>query len=341
MNKTKKFMCCNHIFSSICLHPEGLKFCNEVSNSISAIPYNGLSSLEDNENKRQVIINDFKEGKIPSKCQSCSLLYNDDWESKYNDLEIHKLTIFNWLHCNSKCFYCSVTSQYDDKVKKSEYYDALPIVEKLIEEKMITSNTQVDFQGGEPTMLEEFPTILNLLLSVECKLQVLTNGIVYEPLITRMLDKSSENSICISLDSGSRSTFKKIKAIDKFEQVVDNLKKYIDNTRKTNGNIRVKYILFNNVNDNKKEIDAFFNVCKRINVKKISRTFDHRNFSKISNNIRLIVAYDYFEKKCKKYNIEVYHEYWADEHINQLKERLLKKGKILYFYELFKFHFIK
>ncbi len=171
--------------------------------------------------------------------------------------------------------------------------------------------------GGEPTMLQEFPAIVKLLLTQNCRMEVLTNGIKYESVISEMLKADNNNMICISLDCGCRETYKRIKRVDKFEEVVETIKRYIKDTKEKSNRVKLKYIIFPNVNDNKKEIDKFFEVCKSVGVRTVARAVNHHESKMDTTKNQLIEssvikAYSYFEKQAKKLGFNLQSEPWAD-----------------------------
>ena len=309
------YKCCDHILGSIDLSFSGFKYCNEVWEGPEYIPYTQENAFETNEKRRLEIIKNMKNGIIPDRCQLCPMLEEKDW--KEFDGKIHKITVFNWKHCNAACFYCSVHSDFYNGVKKSDDYDALPYIKKLIQEERLNSDSFIAFMGGEPTMLEEFPEILRLLNSKNCRLEVLSNGIKYESAISEMLTAENNNMICISLDCGCKETYKRIKRVDKFNEVVSTIKKYIEDTGAKAKRVKVKYIIFPNVNDNKTEIDKFFNICKEIGVKTVARAVNHveSKMSTTSNKVienSVIKCYKYFEEQAKKLGFELQAEPWAD-----------------------------
>lgn len=310
-----EYKCCDHILGSIDLSFSGFKYCNEVWEGPEYIPYTDENAFEKNEERRLQIIEEMKNGIIPERCKQCPLLKEKNW--KEFDGKIHKITVFNWKHCNAACFYCSVHSDFYEGVKKSDDYDSLPYIEKLIEEERITSDSFIAFMGGEPTMLEEFPSIVRLLLTKNCRLEVLTNGIKYEPAIGEMLKAENHNTICISLDCGTKESYKKIKRVDKFNEVAETIKNYIRDAKEKSNRVKIKYIIFPNVNDNKKEIDAFFAFCKDANVKTVARAVNHVE-SKMSTTKNqaiensVIKSYKYFEEQAKKHGFDIQAEPWAD-----------------------------
>ncbi len=310
-----KYKCCDHILGSIDLSFSGFKYCNEVWEGPEYISYKEENAFEKNEIRRLKIIKDMQEGIIPERCKLCPILEEKDW--KEFDGKIHKITIFNWKHCNAACFYCSVHSDFFEGIKKSDDYDALPIIEKLIKEDRLTSDTFVAFMGGEPTILEEFPAILKILLEKNCRVEVLSNGIKYEPSIGKMLKAENHNTICISLDCGFRESYKRIKRVDKFNDVTSTIKKYIKDAGEKANRVKVKYIIFPNVNDNKKEIDAFFDFCKQAGVKTVARAVNHveSKMDTTSNQAietSVIKAYSYFKRQAAKFGMELQPEPWAD-----------------------------
>lgn len=310
-----KYKCCNHILGSIDLGFNGFKYCNEVWEGPEYIYYKEDNAFEQNEKRRIKIIEDMKNGIIPERCQLCPMLEEKDW--KEFDGKIHKITVFNWKHCNASCFYCSVHSDYYDGIKKSDDYDALPYIEKLIAQNRLDENSFIAFMGGEPTMLEEFPKILRLLNAKKCRLEVLSNGIRYENAISEMLTAQNHNMVCISLDCGCRETYKKIKRVDKFDEVTATVKQYVNDAGDKANRVKIKYIIFPNVNDNKLEIDKFFTVCKNLGVKTVARAVNHleSKMSTTSNKViesSVIKCYKYFEEHAKKLGFELQAEPWAD-----------------------------
>lgn len=308
-----KYKCCEHILGSIDLGPDGFKYCNEVWEGPEYISYTEDNAFVKNEQRRLDIIKNLQQDRIPEKCQLCPWLKEDDW--KEFDNKIYKITVFNWKHCNAACFYCSVHSTFSEKVQKSEYYDSLPIVQKLIDEDRITPDSFIAFMGGEPTTLEEFPEIVKMLLGKGCKIEVLTNGIKYDPVISELL-KAGNNSICISLDCGLKESYKRIKRVDKFNEVTENIKRYIAEAGDNSNKVKIKYIIMPRVNDNKKEIDAWLDFCKEAGVKTISRAVNHSDSKMNTKNkmieISVINTYNYIEKHAKKLGIYVEPEPWAD-----------------------------
>lgn len=316
---------CEHIQSSIVLGFDGYKYCISVWKGPDFIPFEEDDAWNKNEKRRINLINDLKKGLVPANCVGCPDLHYTEKQYEDNDLKrniINKITIFNHNHCNCKCFYCCVNSVYSgDIARKSSFYDVLPLLKNLETDNRISNNTFIAFNGGEPTMLEEFNDIANIALKHHCKTEILSNGIVYNEMISKLLIDRDDSILYISLDCGTNDTFKKMKIVDKFNDVILNIKKYIEDLKKAGKEpyqIRIKYIIFPNVNDNKKEIDAFFKVCQECGVRTVARAVNHndRKINSSNKNMYLeasvIKSYNYFKEQAENYCMNLILELWAE-----------------------------
>ena len=112
-------------------------------------------------------------------------------------------------------------------------------------------------------------------------------------------------SVVISLDSGFKNTYFRIKRNDKFDTVLDNIKKYIQASK---DNVIIKYIIVPGYNDNLKEIDKFFELMHSIGVNTVALDLEVQyarkyNNKEVSNHI--FILNDYFEYKTKELNIKL------------------------------------
>lgn len=163
--------------------------------------------------------------------------------------------------CNCRCFYCN---QYHT-LKESggselNHYDYYKIAADYY--KGIKWTTMV---AGEPTMLKELDAVLDLVHESGWGMAFHTNGIVYSEKAAMTVSNNKASIINISLDSGARETYKKIKRVDMFDRVVANLHKYAD----AGCGIHLKYILLPEYNDNINEVNAFINIAADIGARKV------------------------------------------------------------------------
>ena len=161
--------------------------------------------------------------------------------------------------CNFTCPYCCEAMK--GYVPKQDVEITENIVETLKalgkSSKGIEMDDRVWFciSSGEPAMYSALERIANCVSNAYY--QILTNASIYSNVIQDLISKGGE--IVMSLDAGTPETFAKIKGVDCWERVLDNLRKY-----RQYGSIVPKFIIQPGMNDNEKDVDGFVDFCKTI-----------------------------------------------------------------------------
>lgn len=268
-----KYKCCKFIQNGINLHFFGIRFCNKLSIGPILIDRinNSKIDLGSIKKKRREIIENCKNNILPESCENCEWIEDKEWDSID---EIAEVEISNWTHCNCSCIYCSniefTKGFYSNKIRPSEYFDAYPILKNLANKKLINHKTNFCFVGGEPTVLKEFPKIVDLLMKIKANhFSILTSGILYSKAIEKAL-KYFNLVVCVSIDAGTRETYQKLKRMDKFDEVVKNLKKYKKSAKNTDDKLELKYIIIDGINDNEKEIKKWLDLTSELGIKRAS-----------------------------------------------------------------------
>jgi wyosine [tRNA(Phe)-imidazoG37] synthetase (radical SAM superfamily) len=104
----------------------------------------------------------------------------------------------------------------------------------------------------------------------------------------------------VSVDAGTRETFAKIKGVDGFDRVCDNLEKYAKH-----GTLVLKYIVFPELNDDDANMHGFTKLVDRLNAKaNLSRDFvdDVELSDKTLKKIAEIIIY--FQNNEKLYGVD-------------------------------------
>ncbi len=254
-----------------CSHVEGPFFEYSDQNSIN------ISSIKKCRNS---YIKQLKSGIIPKECRGCiefEEIHNnnifDFFLSNSGRFLIKKIIVNHFKQCNCKCIYCAQKKIWGDEIGTN--YELLPIIKELYKKNAIDKhNLEVEFQGGDVSVLKEFEQLFKEFINGGCrKFVILTNGIKYLPEISENSNNAEINMI-ISLDSGTRETFEKIKQVNAFDSVLDNIKEYAKN----NVYVDLKYILIKDINDNPSEIFSFLNVVKElVCVRSIIFDIDYRD----------------------------------------------------------------
>ncbi len=250
-------------------------------------------------------------------CENCYHLC--EWKFSY-ERKISEFHFTQCRFCNAKCIYCS-----EEFNSSNINYDVLPVLNDLIDKGYYKSGGEATFQGGEPTLMKNFDKIIHLFSSNGTTVRVHTSGIKYSSTCEEALRKNN-GTVVISLDSGCTKTYKRIKQVDCFYTVCETIQKY---SLANSDNVIIKYIIIPGVNDNIKEIDAFFRLMKNYGIKTVALDLEVRYARTYENKYvspHIFLLADYFENRAKKLNIRCI-IYSFISYV--LQNRKLKKSKIV------------
>lgn len=242
---------------------------------------------------------------IPKTCKGCCDIEHFITDNKPSDFEniINKVYFHNHMSCNAKCIYC--TYEY---LERRYGYEVLPFVKTLIDKKILSPNALIYMSGGEITISKEFEELLSLLLSyLNSQIEILTSGIKYCKSIEQAFIEN-KCRLVISLDSGCKDTYLKIKQVDCYDKVIKNIKSYITASDNAKNMITLKYIIIDNINDNKEEIEKFLSVCEDLGIKNVRLDIDYEKY-KFTQNIKVpkhyFDLYEYFNTSAKNKELNI------------------------------------
>lgn len=303
---------CPYIHRGLSFDTEGAKCClsNRPGPVLQELNKNTKLDIASQTDVRKKVINMFNQGEIPECCQNCYQIKEIKNDSNENDKSldsIDTLFISHWKHCNCGCIYCVYADITKGKhsifSKKSPYYDVLPHLKELEKRELLTKYTTTFITGGECTVLSEFKNIIKLFKSIlKKKITILSSCIDYSREYEELIKKDL-CEITTSIDSGTRETYKRLKRVDKFNQVVKNLKKYIKKSPLAEQNIILKYIIIKGINDNEDELFKFLALANSLGIKRVQLDIDHRQnvMSKIPDYYYKL--YDFFSEKAEEHGL--------------------------------------
>ena len=289
---------CEKLEKTLHFLPDGVKFCCSCAEG-AGIKISDFSKFnkEDIIKAKKKYVEFLRKGQLPKECSGC-IEYKKrsikqrikEFFEKPVETKISHIIVDHFKQCDCNCSYCSQTKFFPSRTQN---YELLPIIQALYEQKMIDlENLKVEFQGGNISELKEFDQLMKEFYAHNCDdFVILMNAIKYIPILEK-IGNNWKSHICISLDAGTRETFKKIKNIDAFDQVIDNIKKL---KQKSSAQISLKYIIINGVNDNKEELEKFLNIAKEIgNIQPVHLEIDYNN-TLLSKGIKFEVPKHYYE----------------------------------------------
>lgn len=252
---------------------------------------------------RKNLIQENNDNTINPKCEGCFNLEKKEWDDEPCIKYIH----FNhWTHCNSKCMYCYTS---DGKYNNgAQHYRALPILKEILKRVKFSPDGEITFAGGEPTLLDEFDEIIEYLLEIGAKkIIVHSSGVKYSPALERAI-KENIVQLVISQDSGYQGTYRKIKNTDNHFKVWENTKQYAK-FQDGNKNVKSKYVIIPNINDNKDELDEWLKKSVQAGVNSVVLDIEHNYYEQNKEDrkgaLYLLSLCEYVKSRAKTFGINV------------------------------------
>jgi pyruvate-formate lyase-activating enzyme len=184
----------------------------------------------------------------PCACSGCQELEErDDWRG------VKSLNIAFKNQCNLKCCYCRSPREEEGPI---DLHDLKEVLTELEKAGLISQETQVRLGSGEITIHSKREMILDAVSKYSPL--VYSNCVLFDDKLAEVLGIGRGILNC-SLDAGTRETYAKVKGIDCFEQVCDNLQRYA-----AVGKIELKYIFMPGINDDDEDIKAFARLASKL-----------------------------------------------------------------------------
>ena len=273
------FESCSYIEHGMVLdHCNRIRFCNNFNPRYGGRPviyenYNGEKiDWADFFRIKRELRQEFRENSCPELCKDCVNIAFKKWD---DEDYIDYLLLTPWVPCNSNCIYCDAPR---DKyvLEHTKPYKVLPLVKDMIKNNILKNAGTIDFAGGEPTIYCEFEDLLHEFIKNDFKKIIIhTNAIKKSNSIIKGLKKGVVR-ILVSIDAGSKDVHRKVKQVDSYDKVWNNLKEYAKHQPKNADYVKAKYIIVPGLNDTEEEINIWLNKCKDINIKSVVLNLDFR-----------------------------------------------------------------
>ena len=173
--------------------------------------------------------------------------------------------------CQAKCIYCSVHTdpQNTYEISRHSHYPKM-IAEMILylrKNNLISNNCTFYFAPAEISIMPHKELLLDAAADYHAGFS--TNGFVFEQRIADSL-KKNRSRVVVSLDSGTRETFKLVKGLDLFDKTIENLKMY-----REYGNVLVKYNILSGINDSEGDLNGIINVLEILQLNTLLLSFEY------------------------------------------------------------------
>ena len=227
-----------------------------------------------NENKKLAEENN-NERNYTADCIDCPKYIVNEWDDVSDTLCYVSLAMAP-APCQSKCMYCAHLSKDNSLSDESKdaYERLIKLLKYMKEKNIITKDTTIQVASGEITIHPYKDQILEIVNGLNVKF--FSNCFKFDQGIADHLRGNPQSSINLSIDSGTASTWKKVKGFNNFNRVVSNLRKYYNYCDQVNHQqIELKYIVMPEINTQTQDYNGIIKIMKDLNVKEliISREF--------------------------------------------------------------------
>lgn len=232
-----------------------------------------------------------------SQCFQCpNLKIGKPNKSKYL---LHSITINHFKNCNLRCSYCKIWYPENQNGYKTGY-TIYNILQWIFDNNLIDPQGIIIWGGGEPTIYNEFPKIIDLISSKKIQTMINTNCIIFSKPLYNAIQKNYA-TMQVSLDCGDKETYIKMKGKDEFINVISTLQMY--NTP-YNKNITLKYII-NDKNNSKEEIIKFLDIAKNLRISHVNLSAEAYEASENNISCKTFDGIKIFLLESKKRHIKV------------------------------------
>ena len=208
--------------------------------------------------------------RLTSGCAKCVRYQPNNWGK--SDGLIHYINLSMYpAPCQCKCIYCSLrineSGRLNTQFHSESYGKVFQIIEWVNENDMIATDATWQVSSGEITIHPYKDRLLNLVKGQAAKFY--TNCFIFDEKIAENLSENSRSAINLSIDAGTPETWRKIKGVDNFGTVTDNLERYFAKSAGP-GQITLKYIIMPGINDNIEDYRAVIEIMKSLEVRNLT-----------------------------------------------------------------------
>ncbi len=326
----KEYLSCRYIHGGITFMDNAIRVCCSHKCGVTFIEdyKGGFINWNRIYEKRKKVIEDCKKGIIPENCKGCIDLEKRQWSDEIPLID--DIYINHWDHCNCGCVYCVQSSRGEYLVsekKPSAFYNVFEHINYLYNNNKVSKKAHVELVGGDLTVLDEADSIINKCLDngVE-RMSFHSSCINYSQGIERALKEAPQVDFDFSIDCASRELYKKIKRIDAFDQVIENVKKYLACSEKAKDSLIAKYIIVDGLNDNIEELDKWLELMYSIGIRNTKVDINFKKFFPEFHHSDPTVPAHYYEM-FEHYNKKI-EQLGIKDHCWEFTRRVIKEGGI-------------
>lgn len=225
------------------------------------------------------VFSDFENDKI-EVCRTCIMnreqyMVSRDYQKHYKQIACYQETCAD---CAAHCIYCCVGG--NTKNIRSIQMNSLESYSHFLKRAFSLGWIDDDFSCAIDMSERDFDRKVGVIVEslnssglTPLVYKVNSCLLVYSRHLAKLLQQGAAYVVW-SLDAGTRETYKRIKQIDAFDKVIENVKQYIAEDAFGGRFLVAKYLIVKGVNDNEEEFDAYLQLVTELGLSFVSLSFD-------------------------------------------------------------------
>lgn len=254
-------------------------------------------------------------------CKDCIQFKKAEWETKETATRVN-FSIYP-SPCQCKCIYCNIHKvKFETSEEIREKYEKVfSIVDESINRNLIDGNTRYQISCGEIAIHPYKDRIYEYVKDKPA--EFFTNCFKFDENIAESLRNSPESKINLSIDAGLSDTWHKVKGVNNFEKVIENLVKYHNATQDPN-QITLKYIVMPGLNTTEEDFTNLISIMNSLNITRLGISRDLRNkYKSLVEKTELIYATSYLTVLCVANGIECFfHDTFSEEEESMISKTI-------------------
>ena len=245
-------------------------------------------------------------------CEGCWQF--QEYEPTNGEIKQINFSIHNF--CNFSCTYCFAECTQDKD--RSEYYDPFPILEEFKRRGLLSKALEVDCASGEITVNPFRDKYYDYIEENASLVFFVSNAGRFDPRLAHILSLSPKSGMTVSIDSGTEETFRRVRGVNMFKQVIANLAEY----RKYSSYISLKYILLDE-NCGDEDLNGFIQICGELKPSQMIISADCRKMSQLGYEEHIVSAAVKLAEGAIRLNIDfIFFDYLGQANLQEICRRV-------------------
>lgn len=242
------------------------------------------TSIDNFLNKQKWYLEQSKLHRIPIFCKDCAFLC-----SKIpDDAKFWKVCFSDNYICNAKCIYCDAVHEERNQsaiAAETRFEMYGQFLNQLCVTKSIDSHSMIVIASGEITINPYKRILYDALEKTSLPVRAYSNCIQFDPILAEIISQNEASCLQCDIDAGTAETYIKIKGVNRFHGVKNNLKEYLAHDCV----IAIRYIVMPDWNDTDEDYNGMVCLLHELGVAEMILSPEYSSMNRDRMSIRKMI----------------------------------------------------